>query len=169
MIRPDPALYYSAPPSHGEEYALAPTPVLVLSLPTPIQSTLQWLLYDQRKSSLGLWSFNQNHPSLRCKWSPVSLYSQGSPGNTIDPPSLLTVKGHYRRHVSPYSQGSPGNTIEALSLLTVKSHREILYKYSLGWFMGPLWSHTCFAGSIHTLLVQYALSWIHTHLPPFSA
>ena len=141
MIRPDPALYYSAPPSHGEEYALAPTPVLVLSLPTPIQSTLQWLLYDQRKSSLGLWSFNQNHPSLRCKWSPVSLYSQGSPGNTI----------------------------EALSLLTVKSHREILYKYSLGWFMGPLWSHTCFAGSIHTLLVQYALSWIHTHLPPFSA
>src|SRR5713226_7985698 len=82
---------------------------------------------------------------------------------------LFTVKGHYRRHVSPYSQGSPGNTIEALSLLTVKSHREILYKYSLGWFMGPLWSHTCFAGSIHTLLVQYALSWIHTHLPPFSA
>jgi hypothetical protein len=76
---------------------------------------------------------------------------------------------YYRPPLSPYSQGSPGNTIEALSLLTVESHREILYKYSLGWFMDPLWFHTCFPGSIHTLLVQYALSWIHTHLPPFSA
>jgi hypothetical protein len=58
---------------------------------------------------------------------------------------------------------------ESPSLFTAKGHRKILHKYSLFSFMDPFWFHTHSAGSVHTLLVQYALSCIHTHLPLFPA